>query len=431
MRKWLNVKAVVAFGALVVLLTLGAAAASAKRGAQTVTISALWTTEQSLGFDILVKNFENVYPNIKVNVSYVPQANIAATLATQIQAGNEPDLFEVNQGNQNGYSVFPLAAQGKLLAVGGPWVKHVDAKSIQYFSRKHRLYGNPFFFTPFAVMANVDLFKKIGATYPKSFSQLLSLCAKARANGLSAIANGLANNNGQTQLTYMAMEAFVYNKDPDFTLHLAQKKTTWSTSPLARNALNALVQMKDANCFEAGQAGTTSTSSEQQFETGNALMVTTTIAGYGRITTAMPSLHNPVAAPFPAASANDTVVVHLPLGLSGSATTKYPAAVRDFINFMGRPKQAALYANMSGAIPGYEALKGTLTTLNTTYAPTFYSLFGPLMKAGKSVPLPGMLWPRADLPITFGTEMVGLFTGQKTVDQVLSDMDAAWNTKPG
>ena len=170
-------KAGIVVAAMAAVSMLGATAASAQRGASTVTINVLWTSEQQLPFDILVKNFERVYPNIVVNVSYTPLAQIGTVLQTEIQAGNPPDLFQSAGGNQNvGYGIFPLAAQGRLLDVsGGPWKKHIVPLVRQYFERKHKLYGLPLVYTPYVMFTNPDLFTKIGATVPKTFGDLLNL----------------------------------------------------------------------------------------------------------------------------------------------------------------------------------------------------------------------------------------------------------------
>ena len=96
-----SMKAGVLVAALTALLTLGAAAASAQQKAPIVTLTAQWTSEQRLGWDIMVKNFQAANPNIKIETTYTPLANHPVLLQTRIQANDAPDLFLVAGGNQN------------------------------------------------------------------------------------------------------------------------------------------------------------------------------------------------------------------------------------------------------------------------------------------------------------------------------------------
>ena len=51
---------------------------------------------------------------------------------------------------------------------------------------------------------------------------------------------------------------------------------------------------------------------------------------------------------------------------------------------------------------------------------------GELLESGAFTGLPNAAWPNAGVYDALGTGVQGLLTGQKTVEQVLDDMDAAW-----
>ncbi len=77
----------------------------------------LWDTNQEIGYKKAIANFQKVYPYIHVNVVSVGFTDYWSKLATEIAAGNPPDLFWDNLTN------FPTyVAEGALLDVS-PLIK--------------------------------------------------------------------------------------------------------------------------------------------------------------------------------------------------------------------------------------------------------------------------------------------------------------------
>ena len=74
------------------LLVLGAAASAAPaKQSDTVKISLLITVNSKPGWDLVIPNFERVYPNIEVEVKYLPaNAPLYQLETTQLAAGNAP-----------------------------------------------------------------------------------------------------------------------------------------------------------------------------------------------------------------------------------------------------------------------------------------------------------------------------------------------------
>jgi hypothetical protein len=59
-----------------------------------------------------------------------------------------------------------------------------------------------------------------------------------------------------------------------------------------------------------------------------------------------------------------------------------------------------------------------------------YVDLGPLFKADQIILDPTTAWPNTNFTTDTGSSVQGLFTGQNTVDQVLADMDKAFDVKP-
>src|SRR5262245_50784876 len=80
---------------------------------QVITISILVTVGNQRALDVLIPNFERVYPNVKVIVTYTPSLAVQTQLETiELAAGNAPDLLYVTPGCGTPLSVCVLARAG-------------------------------------------------------------------------------------------------------------------------------------------------------------------------------------------------------------------------------------------------------------------------------------------------------------------------------
>ncbi len=412
--------------ALVVVfaVTLSASAATAKSKA-TVTISFLANTENRLVWDVLLGNFARVYPEIHVEPTYIPSVQQQTLLLTQFQGGNPPDMFVTNVGASTPTAIYAFGAQGKLLDLtGAPWFKRVPAFARKYVEVKGRVYGFPGVFIPQGLMYNRDLFRQLGLSIPTRFSELLALCPKIKSAGKIPIALGAASASGPINMLVVLGTSFVYGKDPDWTIKRIQHKSTFAGSPLWQRTLQAIVQMKDAGCFQPAPEGTTNIAENTLVATGQAAMMFASATQSAPIKAINPNVNLGLFA-FPGDDPKDTVVA-VGNGVStvvGSKTTSHPAEVKTFINFIARPKQNSLYAKVVGSIGEYDLLKGKLPDLVKEMSKN-------LTTPGKSIFPYVVAWPRPDKGLmipNFYLQVPGLFTGQRTPDQILQFMDALWD----
>ena len=124
--------------------------------------------------------------------------------------------------------------------------------------------------TPYGVFTNDDLFKKLGLTIPQTFSQLLTVCQKAKADGTAAILLGAANPF--TTLIANLAVATVYGKDKTWPAELRAGKVTFDGTSGWHQALQEFIDMSNAGCFEPGATGTSITTALAEFAQGQGLM---------------------------------------------------------------------------------------------------------------------------------------------------------------
>jgi raffinose/stachyose/melibiose transport system substrate-binding protein len=101
--------------------------------------------------------------------------------------------------------------------------------------------------------------------------------------------------------------------------------------------------------------------------------------------------------------------------MSLNAKSSNKAAALTFLDFMGREKQQRLFAKINYIVSPFDATKGNL--------PGIYADLKPWFAAKKVVTNLNGEWPNTSMNTNMGTSIQGLFTGQKSVDDVLRDMD--------
>ena len=411
---------------VVAALSVAVGLSSASARTTDTTIKLLNTNATGAAWPILIANFQRVYPDIKVEGTYLPGNQLSALLLTQFQAGNAPDVFHVNAGGGTPTNVWPLAAEGKILPMdGSPWIKRIFPPLKKWMSYKGKVYGMPGSIYATGVFYNKDVFTQLGLKIPTRFSEVAPMCRKIRAAGKVPFALGLdaSGASNATLWSQMLMTQWVYRNDPNWTEKRLAKKVTFASSPLWQNALRHFTSLKDAGCFTDAAQGTGLAQQNVAFANGQAAMTLLASVQLGGLLAVNPKLNYGMF-PFPNDTPARTVI---PIGSAitlviNKSSTNVDAA-KKFVNFMARPKQSALIAKITGGIEPFAASKGDVAT--------FLQPMAALFKQGRTMIQPFAGWPNNNM--IFGTVypgMQGLFTGQKTPERILQDMDTTWDNGP-
>jgi raffinose/stachyose/melibiose transport system substrate-binding protein len=413
---------------MVVMAVVASAGAGARgnrlaAGNDAVTVSMLAMVTQQFAYNALIANFERVYPSIKINVTY--DGGLSALTdqeVTELGAGGGPDLLSTFPGCGTLISVCELAKAGDLAPmVRKPWAK----RSLPLVTSLSKLNGALYTFEPLVapvgLFTNDVLFRKLGLKFPQTFSQLLSLCQKAKAAGTVAFLEG---SDGSTiGWGTLSLAAPLYAKDPHFTAEQRAGKATFAGSPGWRQAMQEYVEMNNAGCFEAGVTGASIQSARAEFALGEGLMVPGISAMKAAVDNLDPGFSYSFR-PFPNGSGSNKPISVLNLSPSLSVNAhsgaQAQAAAQTFVDFLARPKQNALYAQIAGGLTQYEFLKNQI--------PSFMSGFTPVFEQHEYVPNFSQNWWNANVGSAF--EPIGLITGQLSIDSLLNGMDAAWKAGP-
>ncbi len=406
-------------------LGLGAGDARPARD-DTVTLSVLSFATQRPGLDVLIANFERVYPNINVEVTYASSTAVRDQLeATQLAAGSAPDVLSVSPGCFKSAAVCPFAKAGHLAAmVNKPWVKWSVPLVTSLDKYGQGLYAFSPQLAPFGVFTNDDLFKKLGLKVPQTYSQLLDLCQKAKAAGTVAMITSADAQEVSNLLVNLAVGT-LYGKDKQWAGRLRAASASFDGTPGWHQALQEYIDMNDAGCFQPGFTGITGASSHTQFAQGQGLMDVTVSSNKGQIDAANPgfsvSFH-----PFPGgAGPNQTanfINIQAGFGVNAHSNEQHQAAAQTFIDFMARPKQNSLFTRINGGLSQYEFLHRQL--------PAFMAPYASVLAQHQYIANPLQQWWNPGVLFAMQQNQIGLITGQRSIDDVLNAMDAAWKQGP-
>jgi raffinose/stachyose/melibiose transport system substrate-binding protein len=200
---------------------------------------------------------------------------------------------------------------------------------------------------------------------------------------------------------------------------------TFDGTPGWHEALQRFVEMNNVGPFEPGASGTTGAAAEAMFAQGQALMI-------GAITQEK-NLIEATEAKFrfsqrvyaagtdPCQTTTQLITVgNIAVNAHSSAPAQRDA--QTFVEFIQRPAQNALFARLKGGLTQQEFLDGRI--------PEHMADFRPVLATGAYVASPVYGWWNPNVALARQQNAVGLITGQRSIDDVLKAMEAAWQQGP-
>ncbi len=232
-------------------------------------------------FQQAAKEYEAKHPGVTIKVTGGPR--VWEQLRPRFIAGNPPDLTWPGWG----FDYWPAVYEGQVLALDdylkqpNPYNTGKDApktwgesfepallKLGQYDGKQYLL---PYHYNMNGWWYNPDLFAKNGWQPPKTFQELLDLCAKIKAKGIAPITY-------QGKYPYYMIAGFLF----PWAVSVGGVKVTddaqsivpgaWK-SPAMLQAATMIKELKDRGYFEEGANALSHTESQMDFLNGKAAMI--------------------------------------------------------------------------------------------------------------------------------------------------------------
>jgi raffinose/stachyose/melibiose transport system substrate-binding protein len=367
--------------------------------------------------------YQKLHPGVTFSNEVLPAESYATAIATRVEGGNAPDVFEAESGSGQPDSIQPFAKAGYLLPLTDPQVKaELVPAGLSQFQYNGTLYAVSLGSAVNGVVYNDALAKSVGVTLTadSTYSEVMQACATAKAKGKSlfGLAGSVGENNG-----ILAMEiatSTVYGPDPGWDAQRTANKVTFAGTPGWATALNTIVALDKAGCFQPGAQGagfdalTNGASSGQLFgffaPSGAAVDINAASGGHVHL----------VALPFASPAGQTWLSLSSDVSITGNAHTKSPKLVASFLAYLASPEGQKVLSTGSGYFP-----VGTtdVTALGPVYQPV-----ASMITSRQYRNFPTIDWPNGKIYTDLGTGIQGLLTGQATVQQVLQQMDSDWTT---
>lgn len=397
--------------------------ASGANGAEPKQITFTYATAnpKEVYWVTLAKDFEAANPGVTVKTNKIALNAADQTLPTQLQSGSGPDVFWINGGSGQQASIGQLAKGKLLLELPESVYSSIPESERTGYSYDGKTYGVPASIQVSGYIWNDDLAKSKGVniTSTSTLEDIIAQCPAVAAKGLSIF--GLAGSVPQNPgiMSVEIATSTVYGPNPKWNADRAANKTTFAATDGWKQALQKIVDMGKAGCFQKGAAGAgfdalTNGASQGKifgfFAPGGAAKDIMDAAG-GHVKLQVMGMAAPNGVT-PMLSVTNN------LGLAGNAKTKAPKLVQKFLAFASTPTEAKKIADNSGTIP---IGSDSASSLLPQYQPVASFIGGQNTR-----PFPVDEWPNGQVYNALGSGVTGLLTGQKSVDDVLQAMDKAW-----
>ena len=365
--------------------------------------------------------FQKLHKGVKITLQKLPAESYAQAIATRIQGGNAPDVFNAESGIGQTNSIQPFAKAGLLLALTDPQIKKdLTPAGLPQFEYDGKVYAVSRGSGVNGIVFNTAAASSLGITLSgtSTFADVTTACAAAKAKGktLFGLAGSVPAN--PSFLANIIASSTVYGPTPTWNAQRTAGKVKFATTAGWTQALDTIKTLYTDGCFQAGAAGagfdalTNGSSSGKLFgffaPGGAAASIEAASGGHVKLD----------VLPFPAPAGLKTYVsLSSDQSLAASAKTKSPKLVSQFLAYVASPAGQKVIAVGAGFPVG---------TTDTSTLPRAYKAIGPNIVGGDTRSFPPLEWANGKVNDDLGSGIQGMLTGQKTAAQVLQQMDTDW-----
>ncbi len=288
--------------------------------------------------ETVINNFNAANPGIKVNFVQVPDT--ATVLQSRAQLNEMPDMFGCTTGN-----MFELMFEDGIIMdlTGQEFLNNVEPSSLEMSTYNGKNWRLPYSLSCYGLYVRTDIFEEQGLALPTTWDELMDVCEKLTAAGITPFA--LPDKT----MVYQRMErmmSFMSEDDSEFK-QVAAGELEAKDSTLLQNYANASLQI--VNYMTPESLGAEYTESYQQLIAGQAAM---TINGGWSLATLKdydPDIKVALI-PMPNPTGEESkVVVSIDTNFCISSSTKHPEECLKFFEYLAQPEVAQVYADKEGS----------------------------------------------------------------------------------
>lgn len=278
--------------------------------------------------------------NPGIHVTLTPTPDFATVIQTRAQTNEMPDLFSCVTNNM--YEI--MFRDGLIMDLTGqPFLANVADETLALSTYEGRNWRMPYSLSYYGLYVRTDIFEQQGLAFPTTWDELMDVCAKLQAAGITPFA--LPDKT----MVYQRMErvmGIISDNDEDFRKIAAGELAAADSKVLTAYAASAV---KIADNMTEESYGSEYTESYQQLLAGQAAM---TINGQWSLLTLKNFDPNVQVALIPLPNPTgevSRVPVSIDTSFCISSSTKHPEEALKFLEFLSRKETAQMYTDIEGS----------------------------------------------------------------------------------
>lgn len=388
----------------------------------TLRLMAMSTGDGNPEYDAMIAAFEEKYPWISIEPEYLGIGDTYAnSLTTRLKGTDAPDIFHVGGGRAAVYSVLPYAEAGYIMDLSSfDWAKTVMPEAYHNtWWNGDQLCAIPLQLAPIVVEYNVDRFAELGLTVPTTMDEFMATGKKAVEQGQPFIVLSGAHAGHSAHLILSIAMSTVYAKDPAWDAKRNAGEVTFAGEEGWHRAFEIFMEMYNNNLFVPGSEGMSTDDGHSAMAFGDGLVRVIPAGNLHIIERLNPEINLGTFC-MPGDSVENTYISGMVTdGIAAYSGTEHPEEVALFMNFLVEGGLNT-YTDITGNISMADLASGVIKNEKLAPVAQFFN-------AGHVVDHASSTWQSAAAYSTFGKGVQALMTGLTTIDQLLADMDAAWN----
>jgi ABC-type glycerol-3-phosphate transport system substrate-binding protein len=263
----------IAFGMLVALSTAWGTGTTEKKPAQAqerkiTLIHHMGEATKKGGLAEICKAVETANPGVKFDIQGIEYNQYAPLLKTKIAAGDPPDIIFGRP-----FTYPELIRAGEIMDLTGqPYLSRVAPFALDGVTIDGNVWGLPIDTDLRPVFYNKEMFEKVGAKVPTTKSELLAVCDKFKAAGVSPFSLPGKKVNIFTDYITMIILPMIYESDRKFFVNIQNKTKKFSDNPSFERALKVLNETI-INYADPGDYGVEENQGNMNFAAGKHPMI--------------------------------------------------------------------------------------------------------------------------------------------------------------
>jgi raffinose/stachyose/melibiose transport system substrate-binding protein len=325
-----------------------------------------WRVDDVAQMEEIIAAFEEEHPNISITFDPTNPPDYNATLLSQFETGNAPDLMYLRS-----YAVsLALYEAGNIANLSDlTGIDNFDAQALAPWQAPNGdQYGVPMIAVSHGIYYNKSLFEELGIEIPQTWEELLAAGQTLEDNGY----DGFANASGDT---WTIAEIVFMNLAPTFIGGYEGRQAYLSGERCFNDehAVAAFQAIADlAPYFPEDQAALTYYDSQQIFLMGEAGMWLGGSWDIPLFESEAPDFDWGVfAVPAPEGQDEQYVTFHYDAGIGMNANTEHPEEAREFLTWVTQPEFSTMLGNL---LPGFYPLSKDKPELTDPHAAEFLAL---------------------------------------------------------